>query len=103
MRRPSHLFHPRLDDINLHAFGAVPADGGAQAEKADAGGGVDDGGGAVAVVVDFEVFVEIAQVVFGEGGNFVGVGFFGGLFGGFLGLGEFHGGGVWGFENEWVV
>ena len=92
MGRPPHLLHPLLNDFDLHALGAIATDGGAQAEEADAGGGVDDGGGAVAVVVDFEVFVEIAQFCFGEGGDLVEVGFFGGFFGGFLGFGEFHGG-----------
>ena len=103
MRRPSHLLHPRLDDFNLHALGPIAADGGAQAEEADAGGGVDDGGGTVAVVVDFEIFVKIAEVFFGEGGDLVGVGFFGGFFGFLFGLGEFHGGDLWRLRNEWIV
>ena len=94
MGRPSHFFHPRLDDFDLHAFGAITTDSGAEAEEADAGGGVDDGGGAVTVVVDFEVFVEIAQLGFGKAGDLVCVFFFGGFFGLFFGFGEFHGGGL---------
>lgn len=43
-------------------------------------------------MVDFEIFVEVAQFAFREAGDVLGVFFFGRLFGLFLGSGELHGG-----------
>lgn len=62
-------------------------------------------------MVDFEIFVEIAQLALGESGDLVDVFFFGGLFGFLLGFGEFHGCGLNGsgninnrlYEKQWTV